>query len=252
MKNRSEILASSSNPQSVEREEDLQSSSSSSDEEESEIEREIADATFGEIQKARSNGSISVYGKRNEEKKSGRANKNRPMEVTCKKPVSRFREVVQGPKKVVRDPRFESLSGELDVDGFRKRYDFLFKNNLPAEKEALKQQLKKSKDQKAIDQLKQRISWIDRQLKYKSSKQGDGAILTEHVRKEREAAKQGKQPFYLKKSEIRKQRLVKEYNKLKGSGKLESFIEKRRRKNASKDHRYVPYRRSSTGEQQDQ
>lgn len=30
----------------------------------------------------------------------------------------------------------------------------------------------------------------------------------------------------------------------KASGKLESFIEKRRRRNASKDHRYMPYRRS--------
>lgn len=41
--------------------------------------------------------------------------------------------------------------------------------------------------------------WQDKQLKYESSKQTDRAILAEHVRKEKEAAKQGKQPFYLKK-----------------------------------------------------
>lgn len=30
---------------------------------------------------------------------------------------------------------------------------------------------------------------------------------------------------------------------LQASGKLEKFVEKRRQKNAAKDHRYVPYRR---------
>ncbi|CAL2265119.1 unnamed protein product [Prunus armeniaca] len=35
-----------------------------------------------------------------------------------------------------------------------------------------------------------------------------------------------------------------------GSGKLEAFIEKRRRKNAAKDHRFMPYRRPDNTEQQ--
>ncbi|KAL9406396.1 hypothetical protein Peur_003368 [Populus x canadensis] len=223
---------------------------SSSEEDESEIERELAEVTFEDLQKAKSNGSLTVFKKPDQEKKGGRANKNRPTEVSCKKPVSRFREVVQVPKKVVRDPRFESLCGNLDVEGFRKRYDFLFKNNLPAEKEELKKQLKKSNDLKVIDQLKERISWIEKQTKFESTKQTDATILAEHKKKEREAAKQGKRPFYLKKSEIRKQRLTEKYNKLKASGKLESFIEKRRKKNAAKDHRYMPYRRSANSEQQ--
>lgn len=44
---------------------------------EEEIERELADVTFEELQKARSDGSHSVYKKPNEEKKPKRANKNR-------------------------------------------------------------------------------------------------------------------------------------------------------------------------------
>ncbi|KAJ4835661.1 hypothetical protein Tsubulata_021710 [Turnera subulata] len=226
---------------------------SSSEEEEEDLEREIqnelADVTFEELLKARSDGSHSVFRKPSEENKSGRANKNRPMEVSCKKPVSRFREVVQVPKKMVRDPRFESLCGNLDVDGFRKRYNFLYENDLPTEKEELKKQLKKSKDPEVINQLKNRISWIDKQLKFDSTKSTDKAILAEHKKKEREAAKQGKQPFYLKKSEIRKQRLLDKFNKLKESGKLDSFIEKRRKKNAAKDRRFMPYRRPGTEEQ---
>ncbi|OAY59870.1 ribosomal RNA processing protein 36 homolog [Manihot esculenta] len=250
MKKSRKEIAVSSNTHVVGSEEEIESSSSSSEEDESDIEREIADATFEELQKARSDGSCSVYQKPKQDKKSGRANKNRPMEASCKKPVSRFREVVQAPKKVVRDPRFESLCGNLDVDGFRKRYNFLFENNLPSEREELKKQMKKSNDPKVIDQLKKRISWIDRQLKFESAKHIDAEILAEHKKKEREAAKQGKRPFYMKKSEIRKHRLIKEYSKLKESGKLESFIEKRRRKNASKDRRYMPYRRSSNTEEE--
>ncbi|XP_004291594.1 PREDICTED: rRNA biogenesis protein rrp36-like [Fragaria vesca subsp. vesca] len=120
------------------------------------------------------------------------------MEVSSKKPVSRFREVIQAPKKVVRDPRFESLCGTLNVDGFRKRYDFLFSNELPAEKEDLKKQLKTSKDPEVIEDLKKRISWIDKQLKSDSSKRTEAEILAEHKKKEREKAKQGKQPFFIK------------------------------------------------------
>ncbi|KAL6989284.1 hypothetical protein U1Q18_015033 [Sarracenia purpurea var. burkii] len=66
---------------------------------EGEIQREQTDITFEDPQKARSNGLHLVYQKPNSEKKGGLANKNRPMEVTAKKPMSRFREVIQVPKR---------------------------------------------------------------------------------------------------------------------------------------------------------
>ncbi|KAF3448489.1 hypothetical protein FNV43_RR09202 [Rhamnella rubrinervis] len=244
---KSKEVVESSKTEVQDSEEEHESSSSSSEDEE-EIERELADVTFEELQKARSNGSHSVYQKHNEVKKGGRANKNRPMEASSKKPVGRFREVIQVPKKVVRDPRFESLCGSLDVDGFRKRYNFLYAEELPAEREELRKQLKKTNDPGVTKELKDRLSWIDKQLKYKSVKHTECAILAEHKKKEREAAKQGKQPFYLKKSEIRKRRLVNKYEELKASGKLEAYIENRRRRNAAKDRRYMPYRRPDNSE----
>ncbi|KAK6935325.1 rRNA biogenesis protein RRP36 [Dillenia turbinata] len=199
-----------------------------------EIERELGEFTFEERLKATSDGSYSIYRKKNQEKKPARANKNRPMEVSCKKPVSRFREVIQVPKRFPFYVLFFVwVLGGGRAARFRKRYDFLFKDNLPAEREELQKQLKKSKDPKVKDELKIHISWI----------------VTEHKKKEREAAKQGKRPFYLKKSEIRKQRLVDKYKSLKEAGKLESFIEKKRRKNAAKDQRYMPYRRPSDEQQ---
>ncbi|XP_060172327.1 uncharacterized protein LOC132603327 [Lycium barbarum] len=222
--------------------------SSSEDEEAKEIEEELADVTFEELQRARSDGSDTVYRKLNSEGKNSRANKNRPMEMSSKKPVSRFREIIQVPKKATRDPRFESLTGQLDVERFKKRYNFLYEDNLPAEKEELKKQMRKSNDAEEISELKSRISWIDKQLKSAGTKHTEKEILQEHKKKEREAAKQGKQPYYLKNSEIQKRKLIEKYKELEASGKLEAYIEKKRRKNASKDHRFLPYRRP--GEQE--
>ena len=55
--------------------------------------------------------------------------------------------------------------------------------------------------------------------------------------------KAGKKPFFLKKSEQKKQELIRKYQELKASGGLEKAMAKRRRKNAAKDHRLVPSKR---------
>ncbi|PWZ53378.1 hypothetical protein Zm00014a_016835 [Zea mays] len=87
---------------------------------------------------------------------------------------------------------------------------------------------------------------LDKQLKSHPPKNVESEILREHIKKEREAAKAGKRPYYLKKPELRERKLMNKYNELKEAGKLDAFMEKRRRKNASKDHRFMPYRRSAT------
>ncbi|KNA22065.1 hypothetical protein SOVF_037370 [Spinacia oleracea] len=80
-------------------------SESCSEDEEACIQNELADIPFEELQRARSDGTLALHRKRKSENKSKRANKNRPMEVSSKTPVSRFREVIQMPKKVnVRTP----------------------------------------------------------------------------------------------------------------------------------------------------
>ncbi|KAJ3692709.1 hypothetical protein LUZ60_011804 [Juncus effusus] len=223
-----------------------------SDEEEEpefEIEKELADIPFEELQRARADGShlsgpAMKVKKMSLEKKPRRANKNRPMEVSSKIRPKKFREVIQAPKKVVRDPRFESLCGNLDPEGFRKRYNFLYDVQLPSEKEKLQKLIAKTKNPDAISELKNHITWIDKQLKSNPGKKTESKILSEHIKKEKEAAKLGKRPYYLKKSEIRNRKLVQKYDELKEEGKLDKYIEKKRRKNASKDHRFMPYRRA--------
>ena len=60
---------------------------------------------------------------------------------------------------------------------------------------------------------------------------------------EKQAVASGKKPYYLKKSEQRRLELVAKYEELKKAGRLDKFMEKRRKKNAAKDHRYVPSQR---------
>ncbi|XP_010439731.1 PREDICTED: rRNA biogenesis protein RRP36-like [Camelina sativa] len=99
MKGADKFEASSSRIVFEDSEEDLSCSSvSSADEEEEETEKEL---TFEEIHKLRADGSKPVTRKPNQVKKMGRANKNRPVELNSKKPVSRYREVIHVPKKVI-------------------------------------------------------------------------------------------------------------------------------------------------------
>lgn len=216
-------------------------------ERERELERALADVPFGELQRARADGSLAratSAAKAAAEKKARRVSKRRPMEISTKVRPPKLREVIQVPKKVGRDPRFEPVYGSVDKEGFRKRYNFLFDEDFPAEKERLQKMIKKSKDPDAIGEMKSRVTWIDKQLKSHPPKNVESEILREHIKKEREAAKAGKRPYYLKKSELRERKLMNKYNELKEAGKLDAFMEKRRKKNASKDHRFMPYRRS--------
>ncbi|KAF7073747.1 hypothetical protein CFC21_078691 [Triticum aestivum] len=239
-------------------EEDVSSSSGSESESENDqlaererkLERVLADVPFGELQRARADGSLAARGvsaAAAAQKKARRESRKRPMEISTNVRPPRLREVIQVPKKVVRDPRFEPVYGTVDKEGFRKRYNFLFDHDLPAEKEKLQKSIKKLKDPNAIEEAKNQITWIDKQLRSNPQKNVESEILRGHIKKEREAAKAGKRPYYLKKSEIRERKLMDKYNELKEAGKLDSFMEKRRKKNASKDHRFMPYRRDGGG-----
>ncbi|GAB2293318.1 hypothetical protein Dimus_027520 [Dionaea muscipula] len=185
MNKRETGMASSSKVKFHEREDEGEVVSS---EEDSELERELADVPFGELQKLRSDGTLAFHQKvKSSVKRNARANKNR---------------------------------------------------------EELQKLIKSSKDPKVSEEL------IEKQLKSDAAKHTEVQILAEHKKREREAAKQGKRPFYLKKSEIRKQKLIGQYDSLKAAGKIDSYIDKRRRRNAAKDHKFMPYRRQSNEHQE--
>ena len=58
-------------------------------------------------------------------KSFNRLNKNRPQELSSKKPISTFRNIFQSKKKEFIDPRFSSAFGEYKPELFRKSYGFI-------------------------------------------------------------------------------------------------------------------------------
>jgi ribosomal RNA-processing protein 36 len=60
--------------------------------------------------------------------------------------------------------------------------------------------------------------------------------------KERAAVKHGKKEFYLKDSEKKQMVLAKKFEKLESEGKLDKYIEKRRKRSSAKDHKKLPFR----------
>eukprot|EP00968_Pinguiococcus_pyrenoidosus_P021256 scaffold2730_cov247-Pinguiococcus_pyrenoidosus.AAC.11 len=69
------------------------------------------------------------------------------------------------------------------------------------------------------------------------------AKLAEKKREIRKRVQQGGKTFYLKRSEQRRIELDDKFETLRKSGKLQSYLAKKRKRNASKDHKSMPYRR---------
>lgn len=238
-------------PSSSDDDDDDDDENDDSEEEEDEDEVEEGDAksgldtiSFETLQKLRSDGSIApqlLHQTRPPRQK--RANKNRPMELPVKKPVARFREVLQAPKQVARDPRFESLSGEYDESRFKAAYRFLFDEEMPAEKERLRKAIKKEKNPARKEELQGLLKGIERQIQGEQERRRKSEKEAEWKRKESEAVKEGKRPFFISKAAKKKRELLEKFKDLKESGKLDSFLAKKRRRISSKEHTKVPFRR---------
>ncbi|KAM3675781.1 ribosomal RNA processing protein 36 homolog [Ammospiza maritima maritima] len=165
--------------------------------------------------------------------------KKGPLEMSAKKPVPFLRQVVPVRKKVQRDPRFDDLSGEYKPDIFMKTYSFL-DSIKKQEKEMVQKQLKKCQNVEQKEKLQRLLNRMTQQEQAQKKQQKLRERELSLKRQQRELAKQGKKPFFLKKSEKRKLELAEKYAELKRSGKLESFLNKKRKRNAIKDKRHLP------------
>ncbi|KAF1441190.1 hypothetical protein FQV07_0013521, partial [Pygoscelis papua] len=165
--------------------------------------------------------------------------KKGPLEMSAKKPVPFLRQVVSVTKKVHRDPRFDDLSGEYKPEIFMKTYSFL-DSIKKQEKEMIQKQLKKCRNVEQKEKLQQLLNRMTQQEQAQKKQQKLRERELSLKRQRRQLAKQGKKPFFLKKSEKRKLELAEKYAELKRSGKLESFLNKKRKRNAIKDKRRLP------------
>lgn len=210
------------------------------------LEDQMAEVPFEVLERLRSDGRGPVGEQARQAAREAKAtkfkreNRHRPQELSSKRPVGRFREVVQLPSRQSRDPRFDDSSGQLDRERFRKQYSFLYSDHLPQERQQIKAALKRAKDEEERRRLKSQLDRVESFLQEGKQAEKRAQLVTQLKAKEKDAVKGGKQPYFLKRSDVRKAELVDKYRELKASGRLHKFMEKRRKRNAAKDHKLLP------------
>ncbi|KAI1375138.1 DUF947-domain-containing protein [Hypoxylon crocopeplum] len=175
--------------------------------------------------------------------KPHRLNKHAPTEQSSKRQVSRKREVVQVHKPVARDPRFSAaVSGKpLDEDKARRAYAFLDEYR-DSEMARLRDTVKKTKDASAKEELKRALASMESRKKAQLHRDKERKVVAEHRRQEKDLVRQGKQPFYLKKSEQKKRLLLDRFADMKGK-QVDRAIERRRKKLTARERRDMPVAR---------
>lgn len=165
-----------------------------------------------------------------------RSSKHAPQEQTSKRPVSRMREIIPDTRRKARDPRFDpsvSRIGKLDEAKVRKAYSFL-DDYRDSEMADLRVEIKKTKDEYTKEKLKRQLMSMESKKKARVKKDDEEKLLEEHRRKEKDMVAQGKTPFYLKKSEQKKQLLLNRYEKM-SKGQVDRAIERKRKKVSGKE-----------------
>ena len=93
------------------------------------------------------------------------------------------------------------MHGHLSEDLFQKSYSFLT-DYKKSEVEMTKEQVRKEKDPEVREQLLQMMSTQMQSLNQEQKEQERKAFKSARLKKEREAVKNGKKPFYPKKGEL--------------------------------------------------
>ncbi|XP_051939934.1 ribosomal RNA processing protein 36 homolog [Hippocampus zosterae] len=169
-----------------------------------------------------------------------RLNKNRPAEVSAKKRAPFLRQVVAVKKATLRDPRFDDLSGEYKAEIFDKTYSFIH-DIRRREMQVIQKQLKKTKDGDKREQLNFLLGKMADRERERGGRERRQASELQHKREQRERASRGARPYFVNKAEQKKMRLAASFSTLKTSGKLEAFLGKKRKRNAGKDRRKLPW-----------
>ena len=175
----------------------------------------------------------------------------KPKVANSKQPVPALRSIVPVPttshKK--RDPRFDTSSGFLNEDLFKKSYPWLDEMHMQ-EKTYIKKQIETSKSPEVKDVLKKQLTSLESRDQYIKRKEEEKMLFRRIRKEEKELIVQGKRPFYLKKSEKQKLLMVNKYKKAVADGaNIQDILERRRRHTASQQHKKLPRRKEAPSSQ---
>lgn len=169
----------------------------------------------------------------------GATSKHAPMAQSSKHQVTRKRQVIDVPKVKVRDPRFDAMQQRHAHTGnVEKAYGFLqdYQANEIAE---LKAAMKATKNEDDKEKLKRKIGSMENRIKAKAAKEREQEVLRKHRKEERQKVEQGKNPYYMKKSELKEKALVEKYKTMKGKDR-EKAMDKKRKKESQKEIKRMP------------
>ena len=163
------------------------------------------------------------------------------------------------PRVAARDPRFDPLAGPVDEDKARRAYAFLDEYR-DSERTQLQEALREAKvkrkkgakkegaaaaaQERQEEELKRALASMQDRRQAQRRRDEEKALLAEHRRREKELVRQGRKsaPFYLKRSEQRRQLLVDRFAGMKGK-QVDRTIERRRKKLAAKEKKEMPMER---------
>lgn len=229
-----EEAADSDNYETSEEERELENESSSEDETATSFKGELS---MEELLKMREKVGSKVFDKKltshvskrekttkitelsNKKQEFMRTNKNRPLEMSSKRPVRK----VQGPSSSAsksRDPRFDEMCGtKFDKEVFENRFSFLT-DIREKETKVLKKKLKKTKSLEDRKKLQYLIQRFDNQKRETQRRKEENEVIRNWRREEKKKVAEGKKPYFLKDSD--KKRLIQEHRKQKKSEKKQN------------------------------
>lgn len=175
-----------------------------------------------------------------EEKTFKRENKNRPREMTSKKPIPLIPQRKKLKKKAMeavhRDPRFDPKCGDFDRDEFKERFSFV--NTMKAEEAIkLKEDSKACKDPEERAQMKLLAQRLENQAREEEQRKEAKARHSAVQKQNQSNLAEGKPVFFENQKKRKIQDLVQKFRELKETGKLQKHIEKRRKKKTAKDRK---------------
>ena len=225
-------------------------------------EEDVSEKPLGERVRAAEDASVA----RARAHAPSRKSKNHPMELSSKRRVGTLRDssalgdraapARSRKRGAARDPRFEDACGRLDGDAWRREYDFLDAHQQreigQLEGDARRERKRARKGRggaEAAHALREQLVVARQQRLERVRGEKQQAQLREWKRDERAKVAAGKAPFYLKRSAKREMAMQLRFDELRKRGKLDTFMEKKRKKATAKERRWMPTeRRGAVGD----
>ncbi|KAF9884345.1 rRNA biogenesis protein rrp36 [Aspergillus nanangensis] len=186
--------------------------------------------------------------KPSDDNKPARSSKHAPMAQSSKRAVTRRRTIIEPPAvPKARDPRFDptvmSNSHRNNPAAANKAYSFLDDYRVSELKE-LKAKFAKTKNPDEKEELKRNIRSTSDRLRAMEHQKREQGILAEHKKREKQLIREGKKsnPYYMKKSDLKKEVLLKKYEGMNSKDRMKA-LERRRKKVASKERKEMPMER---------